>query len=469
MINWNNQQRNVVKRLAFLALILSNLATAAGVFAYPLSQEYPEYIVQQGDTLDLIARRFNVSLEELQNINAITDINSIMSGQRLLIPGLEGVTGLLTSQTIRFGTSMSILARMYQTHYENIIKLNHLTSPSEVIAGIDFIIPIKAEMASYTPLQTPSFGDTAIETAIKSNNSQWLLLEENYLKGRWDIIPGEVLFSQESEDNSQSSASLPEFIINNLPVTQGETLEIHVVSDTPAEMQGSFLGDPLVFNTENQLNHYSFYGVHALTEPGIYPMEIIISTETNAQLIYEQPVFLVAGGYGNEWVNVPDDYLDEDAIAEEDAYLLPILTQVSPKRYWNGLFQYPVDEPCVGSLFGQRRDYNAGDYFFYHTGIDFPVCAPNLNIYAPAAGQVVVAEELYVKGKAIVIDHGWGVFSIYAHLLEFNVNVGDMVQPGDLIGLIGNTGRSAGPHLHFEIDILGNPINPLTWLEQEFP
>jgi murein DD-endopeptidase MepM/ murein hydrolase activator NlpD len=184
---------------------------------------------------------------------------------------------------------------------------------------------------------------------------------------------------------------------------------------------------------------------------------------------YEQLVLVEAGGYGNEWVNVPEDYLDEDMIAEEDAYLAPILNQKSPDKHWEGRFQYPVDEPCVTSQFGQRRDYNNGGLYFYHTGIDFGVCDPNLYIYAPAAGEVVLAEELYIKGKAVLIDHGWGVFSWYCHLSEFNVSVGDFVQPGDLLGLIGNTGRSAGPHLHFEIDISGIPVNPMTWLTQEFP
>jgi murein DD-endopeptidase MepM/ murein hydrolase activator NlpD len=81
----------------------------------------------------------------------------------------------------------------------------------------------------------------------------------------------------------------------------------------------------------------------------------------------------------------------------------------------------------------------------------------------------VLAEELTIKGKAILIDHGWGVFSGYWHMSEFNVSVGDFVKSGDLLGQIGNTGRSAGPHLHFEIDISGTPVNPMSWLSQEFP
>jgi murein DD-endopeptidase MepM/ murein hydrolase activator NlpD len=55
------------------------------------------------------------------------------------------------------------------------------------------------------------------------------------------------------------------------------------------------------------------------------------------------------------------------------------------------------------------------------------------------------------------------------HLASFNVQEGDVVEPGQLIGIIGNTGRSTGPHLHFEVDIHGTPVNPLTWLRREFP
>jgi murein DD-endopeptidase MepM/ murein hydrolase activator NlpD len=68
-----------------------------------------------------------------------------------------------------------------------------------------------------------------------------------------------------------------------------------------------------------------------------------------------------------------------------------------------------------------------------------------------------------------VIDHGLGVYSIYMHMAKFNVEEGQMIKQGDLLGEIGNTGRSVGPHLHFEIDINGIPVNPLTWLNRVFP
>jgi murein DD-endopeptidase MepM/ murein hydrolase activator NlpD len=201
----------------------------------------------------------------------------------------------------------------------------------------------------------------------------------------------------------------------------------------------------------------------------VYPLKIEAVNDDGNALSYEQLVLLSSGFYGTQMVYVGTEFLDDDVIDEENAYLTPILDRLTPERLWVGRFQYPVDEPCVNSPFGLRRIYNDGLLFFYHTGMDFAVCAPNLNIYAPAAGEVILAKELTVRGKAILIDHGWGIISGYWHLSEFNVDVGDVVQPGDLLGLIGNTGRSAGPHLHFEILINGTPVNPQTWLDQTFP
>jgi len=74
-----------------------------------------------------------------------------------------------------------------------------------------------------------------------------------------------------------------------------------------------------------------------------------------------------------------------------------------------------------------------------------------------------------VRGNATMIDHGWGVYTGYYHQKEIYVQVGDRVQAGQLIGLVGSTGRSQGPHLHFEVWVNGVQVDPLDWLSQTFP
>ena len=449
---------------------MAMFALPVQVSANNLLQENPVYVVQPGDSLGTIARRFGVSVEEIQTLNNLTDPNALDVGQQLAIPGLEGISGLLTSTKLQYGITLAGLARQSQMPLEHLVTLNHLISPSEMIVGTDFIIPIQQDQDPFVPLMVVSPGQTSLEVAILSGVSPWEFVEDNQIQGNWDMLPGETVFGPaEISERLNAVGGIKQITINNLPIIQGETLKIHLESDDPVTLSGYFNDTSLAFFTEDNNNYYSFLGIHALEEPGIYPLEISAEYFNGTKQSFNQGVLLSAGGYGNEWVNVPEDYLDQAAITEEEIYLEPILSQATSERYWTNRFQYPVDEPCIGSLFGQRRDYNAGNYFFYHTGVDFTVCAQNLNVYAAAAGTVVISEELFVKGKAVIIDHGWGVFSAYAHLAEAYVEEGDFVQPGELIGIIGNTGRSAGPHLHFEIDILGTPVNPLTWLGQEFP
>ena len=461
---------NVLQSLILLAILLSWSATS--IIAAPANQEGPIYIIQQGDTLNSIALRFGISPDTLAAANSISDPNALFIGQELVIPGLEGISGILTAQTLPFGASLNGLIRKYQLKADDLTFLNRLASPTEAIAGVKFIIPINQEAEPLSPLAAPDPGQTLLEFAVTTGASPWHLVENNRIQGTWDILPGETLYA-ENPDQDKPDTLYPEpisaIILNNLPIIQGETLHISINTSTPVTLKGKFGDQDLHFFTEDDQIYHTFHGVHALAEPGPIPLEISVNLNSGQSISFQQLVMLAEGGYGNEWVNVPEEYLDESVIAEEDAYLQPILDKVSPQRHWDGKFIYPVDEPCINSPYGQRRDYNNGGLFFYHTGMDFAVCAQNLNIYAPAAGEVVLAEELVIKGKAVLIDHGWGVFSGYWHLEEFNVQVGDLVEPGDVIGLIGNSGRSAGPHLHFEIDITGTPVNPMTWLDQEFP
>lgn len=461
-----------ITRLITIPLLLLLILTTPAITASakPDSQDGQAiYIVQSGDTLSSIAVQFGVDSGELQTANNIADANALAIGQRLVIPGLDGVSGVLTTEVIPFGVSMAAIAREYQISPETLIQLNKLTSPSEAIAGVDFIIAVDEDQEPLTALEMVSAQQTALEAAILSGNSPWLLARDNQLTGSWDLLPGDMIYGVADDEATDASPfSAASITVNPLPVLQGEALEIGVSGAPGTTYTGSFQGVPLTFFSDDGSQFYSFHGIHAQADPGVFPLSITATTADGQSQAFEQMVLLADVAYSSEYVYVTSG-LEQSEIDEEKAFLDEALANPSSDRLWDGLFRYPVDEPCLGSTFGLDRNYNDGQLYYYHTGLDFTVCAPNLNIYATAAGRVIVAEALPIKGNAVFIDHGWGVYSGYAHLSSFNVEVGDIVQPGDIIGQIGDTGRSAGPHLHFEINIGSTPVNPLTWLEEEYP
>lgn len=90
-------------------------------------------------------------------------------------------------------------------------------------------------------------------------------------------------------------------------------------------------------------------------------------------------------------------------------------------------------------------------------------------IFAPAAGKVILAGRQVVRGNATVIDHGWGVYTAYVHQSEIFVEPGDIIEPGQLIGLGGEKGRVTGPQLHWEVWAGGVQVDPVDWLDNSFP
>ena len=89
-------------------------------------------------------------------------------------------------------------------------------------------------------------------------------------------------------------------------------------------------------------------------------------------------------------------------------------------------------------------------------------------IYAAEAGRVVLADALNIRGKTTVIDHGQGIFTLYAHQRDILVQPNQAVQKGEIIGYIGATGRATGAHLHWEVWVNGVPVNPLQWVREDF-
>lgn len=139
---------------------------------------------------------------------------------------------------------------------------------------------------------------------------------------------------------------------------------------------------------------------------------------------------------------------------------------VTPQKFWNG----PLLRPNSGeitTIYGVRRYYNgvfAKDY--YHRGVDY-AGAYGSPVVAPAAGQVSLvgreSQGFKIHGNVVGINHGQGVASILMHLSRIDVKEGDFVQAGQVIGALGSTGASTGPHLHWGLYVNGQSVDPVPW------
>jgi hypothetical protein len=127
----------------------------------------------------------------------------------------------------------------------------------------------------------------------------------------------------------------------------------------------------------------------------------------------------------------------------------------------------PTLWPVMGHLtgtFGQRMDPFSGEGAF-HTGVDISSQYGDA-VHVTADGVVIVAEERAGYGRLVVVDHGFGLTTYYGHLSSFKALVGQQLKRGDAIGNVGVSGRSTGPHVHYEVRINGAPVNPMRYLRQ---
>ncbi|MGF1491919.1 MAG: M23 family metallopeptidase [Microcoleaceae cyanobacterium] len=139
---------------------------------------------------------------------------------------------------------------------------------------------------------------------------------------------------------------------------------------------------------------------------------------------------------------------------------------VTPRKYWNGPFQRP-SSGSVSTTYGIRRYYN-GEFAenYYHRGVDY-AAGTGSPVYAPAAGQIAVvgreSQGFELHGNTVGIDHGQGVISVLIHLSRIDVQEGDLVRAGQVVGGVGSTGISTGPHLHWGLYVNGQAVDPVPW------
>jgi len=461
-------RRTIIFFLLFSLIFISTGQSASAQSGGPI------YLVQSGDTLSFIASRFNVSLNDLIEANPSIDPNLLSQGQQVVIPGLEGVTGILETEVVTFGDSLRSLSRRRQVSDAQLIKLNRLVSPTELYVGISMIVPLEEEQTQLNSRISANNGESLLELSIKQGTDPWTLSSINKLGGTWDTLPGDILYSPTG--NNEGASGLPSAFISAsiepLPMVQGGTEVVSVQVKNGYTASGTLVDHPLHFFPVND-QQIALQGVHALLDPGVYPLRIDASLPDGSRQSYEQMVLVTTGNYRSESIYVEPATIDPAVTEPENDQLYSITSPVTTMRYWNGIFTSPAVYPDeFTSLYGTRRTYFGLNTNLtvegFHTGLDF-AGGEGLQIFAPAPGQVVFAGPLTVRGNATIIDHGWGVYSGFWHQSEQYVNVGDMVEQGQVIGLVGGTGRVTGPHLHWEVWVNGVQVNPFNWLDQAYP
>ena len=466
------QKRFLARRILLAILFLIPLFFGSNLRPAQAQDVYPVYIVEYGDTLSWIAQRFDTTLDQLMTLNDIQPDDMLRPNDRLLIPSLEGMQGILTTEYVTLGSSLTSLSRRSQTDTAVLVKANRLTSPSELFIGREIIMTNQENGSYMTTMPAIKPGQTFLEASVLSGKNTWLLAEMNGLASPTIGMPMDTYYMPSAEANSSNLAlpGIKSIVLDNLPLIQGDTFLIEVESYQPVTIKADLASIQPTFVDLGGVQ-MAYGGIHALTEPGVYPLTMTVSYPDGSEYRFDQLVMINSANYVTDKpLQVDPESIGTEAEKAENAIFKSIVQPITPVQQWDGLWYSPAqDADCIISQFGSRRTYNDDPGVYYHTGLDLGYCK-GTDVYAPAGGTVVgVFPDQIVRGNTIVIDHGLGVYTMYLHLSEILVEQGAVVESGQLIGIIGTTGRSTGPHLHFEVDIQGTPVNPLTWLRRAFP
>jgi hypothetical protein len=199
-----------------------------------------------------------------------------------------------------------------------------------------------------------------------------------------------------------------------------------------------------------------------VVDPDMKPGNIVVSTRIGSQTL-SSTLSVKKAEYPEQHLKLPEKQVtlspEDLARTKKEAEKLKGLWQLSTGRLFEGGFIVPLPNP-VTTVYGARRIFN-NKTTNIHGGIDIKGSRGE-EVRASNHGRIVLAEDLFFGGNTVVIDHGLGIYTVYMHLDRFETMHGQLVSRGDVIGFVGSSGRSTGPHLHFGAKIMATNANPLS-------
>jgi murein DD-endopeptidase MepM/ murein hydrolase activator NlpD len=273
---------------------------------------------------------------------------------------------------------------------------------------------------------------------------------------------GESRAGESSGPDAQDGGDLLRVQVWPWPPVQGQTLAVWLQASRPVTFALSL--DDVRYPVIGQGRRgWALVPIPALSEPGEKALTVVAG-RTGVTL----PIPLQAGSFDMYRIPaaVSRPILDQAQKVQAEAAQLKALVGIRSATGWTprSRFSSPLEGDYPrSSPFGSRRTYEPNPAISAHEGEDFSAPA-GTPVTAPAEGVVVLAEPLFVRGNAVVLDHGSGVFTGYWHLQELAVQQGDRVEAGQLLGRVGSTGLSTGAHLHWELRVGGVSVDPLQWV-----
>ena len=358
------------------------------------------------------------------------------------------------------GDSWAALAWRYNLDEKAINQ--HINTQRQPTIGTTIRLPLTSAERMGTLVRIEAGG--LLQTAVRANMSPWSLAIQNDIPHPYHPTFHQPIFLPRG---TQPPRDLPANVLtlelSQVPAIPGQAIAYRTQTTHPTHLTAWL--NTLEFDSFSNGRHaIGLLGTGAFFGPG--EPELAIQTENGP--LWTQPWQFVDDEWAYQQITLTGEAaaISQEAIAEERVRLFALWSQATASPQWSTPFQLPIENYLsISSAFGARRSYNGGPYRTYHEGVDFSAYG-GTPVIAPATGTVILAEILYVRGGAVILDHGLGVYSGYYHMSSIHVAEGNIVAPGQLLGEVGTTGLSTGNHLHWDFLVADTWVDASAWVEQ---
>ncbi len=377
------------------------------------------------------------------------------------VPEVFAQDAPILEHAVQPGDTWDTLAWRYGLEDGDVAPFRSINRQRQPVIGTTLALPDKGINRAGLILRSNDGG--LLETAVTRNLSPWAITLQNNLAHPYLPLAFQPLFLPGSDAPRDLPIGFTDLTFSAVPARPGQALALRGQTAKPLTVTVKLNMEPFnsFGNGRSQValgGTYNFYGA-GQPELSIQPAN--------------------APGWSQPWLFIDDQWdfeqitltgtaaqITQEDIDRERARLFEIWNTATPAVQFQTPFRQPLDSYLyISSNYGARRSYNGGAYNRSHEGVDFAAYG-GTPVLASAGGTVVIAEMLYVRGGTVIIDHGLGIYTGVYHMNNVLVNVGDVVQPGQIVGEVGSTGFSTGNHLHWDLLVNGTWVNAIAWTEQ---